>query len=140
MGVRGSREELLKDIESGQIKGLLLFGDSDLPEEYAAQLNFLAVQATKQSPTLMHADVILAGAAIAEKEGLITSSEGRVQAIERVLDTDLDSFDQLRYFWHHFDRSDSEINLENTRETVVFYNEDYQGILAPDQYAVWTKS
>ena len=78
--------------------------------------------------------------AIAEKEGLITSSEGRVQAIERVLDTDLDSFDQLRYFWHHFDRSDSEINLENTRETVVFYNEDYQGILAPDQYSVWTKS
>ncbi|MDD4323667.1 MAG: FAD-dependent oxidoreductase [Eubacteriales bacterium] len=139
LGARGTREELLDGIESGQIKGLLVFGDSDLPEEYASKLSFLAVQATKQAPGFMQANVILPGSCLAEKEGLITSSEGRVQAIERVIDTDADSFDQLRYFWHHFDRSDDEIDLLTARETVVFYNRAYQDILNPENTEIWVR-
>ena len=139
LGVRGSREELLKSIDTGQVKGLLVFGDSDLPEEYAAKLSFLAVQATKYTPAFTHADVILPGSCLAEKEGLITSSEGRVQALEPVIATDAGSFDQLRYFWHHFDRSDDDIDLQTAREAVVFYNQAYQAILDPENMDIWVR-
>ncbi|NLC88717.1 MAG: FAD-dependent oxidoreductase [Clostridiaceae bacterium] len=139
LGVRGSREELLKDIDSGQIKGLLVFGDSDLPEAYAAKLSFLAVQASKYSPAFVHADVILPGSCLAEKEGLITSSEGRVQALQPVIAADAGSFDQLRYFWHHFDRSDDDIDLQTAREAVVFYNQAYQAILDPENIDIWVR-
>jgi formate dehydrogenase major subunit len=139
LGVRGSREELLKDIDSGQIKGLLVFGDSDLPEAYADKLSFLAVQASKYSPAFVHADVILPGSCLAEKEGLITSSEGRVQALQPVIAADAGSFDQLRYFWHHFDRSDDDIDLQTAREAVVFYNQAYQAILDPENIDIWVR-
>lgn len=139
LGVRGTRAELLSDIDKGQVKGLLVFGDSDLPEEYAAKLSFLAVQTTKKTPANMHADVILAGSCLAEKEGLITSSEGRVQAIERVLKPIVGTFDQLRYFWHHFDRSDDEIDLRTAREAIVFYNKAYEEILDPENTNIWVR-
>ncbi len=112
LGIRGTREELLRDIDDGAVTGLLVFGDSDLPAEYAAKLSYLAVQTTKVIPALKHADVVLPGSCPAEKEGLITSSEGRVQAIHRVFDPVADAFDQLCLIRQHFDCSGSEIRSD----------------------------
>ncbi|HHU07024.1 MAG TPA: FAD-dependent oxidoreductase, partial [Clostridiaceae bacterium] len=95
LGVRGTREDLLHEIDSGQLSGLMIFGDSELPEEYAAKLPFLAVQATKDAPHLRHADVILPGSCSAEREGHITSSEGRVLPVHRVFEPTFDTAEQL---------------------------------------------
>ncbi|NLC25690.1 MAG: hypothetical protein GX777_03590 [Fastidiosipila sp.] len=139
LGVRGTRTELLDAIDEGQVKGLLVFGDSNLPPEYAAKLSFLAVQATKDSPALAEADVVLAGSSLAEKTGHITSSEGRVQAIKQVFTPSMGSFAQLCYFWHHFDRSDDKIDPETAREAVVFYNNAYENILDPENTNFWVR-
>ncbi len=139
LGVRGTRTQLLDAIDEGRVKGLLVFGDSNLPPEYAAKLSFLAVQATKDSPALAEADVVLAGSSLAEKTGHITSSEGRVQAIKQVFTPGMGSFAQLRHFWHHFDRSDDKIDLETAREAVVFYNKAYENILDPENTNFWVR-
>jgi NADH-quinone oxidoreductase subunit G len=56
-------------------------------------LPFLAVQAVEPSPLTEAADVVLPGAAWAEKDGLFTNDQGRVQASARVMDAPGDAHD-----------------------------------------------
>jgi NADH-quinone oxidoreductase subunit G len=59
-------------------------------------LPFLAVQAVEPSPLTAAADVVLPGAAWAEKDGLFTNDQGRVQTTARVMTAPGDARDDSR--------------------------------------------
>jgi len=86
--------EMLNAAERGEIKGLFVLGenpgmtDPDLNHARRAleSLEFLVVQEIFPSETTPYADVILPGAAFAEKEGTYTNTERRVQLVRKAID------------------------------------------------------
>ncbi len=80
--------QLIEAAESGQLKAIYIMGENlvrTLPqsERVAAalqKLEFLVVQDIVYTRTAKLADVVLSGAAFAEKNGSFTNMEGRIQA------------------------------------------------------------
>lgn len=134
LGFNGTRDALLAHLDEGRYDGLLVFGDGDLPCDGLESLDFLGVQAVLRRDFHAQADVLLPGSALAEKQGLVTSAEHRVQTIRRVLAPfpEIATEDQLKRLWHSFDRADDYMSRADILETIVFYNNRYQGIQAPD--------
>lgn len=85
--------EMLNAAERGDIKGLFVLGenpgmtDPDANHARRALTNteFLVVQEILPSETTPHADVILPGAAFAEKSGTFTNTERRVQMVREAV-------------------------------------------------------
>ena len=77
----------------GELKGMFILGDDPLAntpdqanmEEALSQLSFLVVQDIFLTETAKLADVVLPGAAFAEKEGTYTNAERRVQRLRRAV-------------------------------------------------------
>lgn len=86
--------EMLEAAIAGKITGLYIMGenpaltepDSAHVEKALASLDFLVVQDIFLTETARYADVILPGAAFAEKEGTFTNTERRVQKLEKAFD------------------------------------------------------
>ena len=78
LGINKPSQEIVKGIEEGTIKGLLVFGE-DIPLEYLDNLDFLAVHDLYLTPTGEKADVVLPAVSYAESTGSITNSERRIQ-------------------------------------------------------------
>jgi len=85
--------EMLNAAERGEIKGLFVLGenpgmtDPDINHARKAlsETEFLVVQEIAPSETTPYADVILPGAAFAEKDGTFTNTERRVQRVRQAL-------------------------------------------------------
>jgi len=85
--------EMMNAVESGQIRGMYIMGenpalsDPDICHVRKAleEIEFLVVQDIFLSETAAYADVVLPGAAFAEKGGTFTNTERRVQLVRRVL-------------------------------------------------------
>ncbi len=76
--------EILEEIESGQIKALYLIGE--IPSVAVLdKLDFLVVQNIFPTKNMEHAQVILPAASFAENSGTYTNFEGRVQRVKEVI-------------------------------------------------------
>lgn len=83
MGINTDREEFFQKLESGQIKGVASFGEDVDLSKY--NLEFLMVQDAQMSPMAKNAHVVLPGASFAESCGTFTSSERRIQRLNKVM-------------------------------------------------------
>ena len=85
---------MIEAAEQGRLKALYIMGENPLrglpqPErvkEALSQLEFLVVQDILNHETAQMADVVLPGAAFAEKQGSFTNLEGRLQPFDAVTD------------------------------------------------------
>jgi len=90
---RAGWEEMLSAAAQGRLKGLYILSSNPLgrtaqPAAALAALNkleLLVVQDMFRSETAEAADLLLPATALAEKEGTVTSLEGRVQRFDQVL-------------------------------------------------------
>jgi NADH-quinone oxidoreductase subunit G len=87
-------EDLLKAAESGEVKGLYVCGDDVLdavePERMRRvldRLELLIVQALKLPPGFQRAAIAFPTTTFAEKNGTFTNYAGRVQRIQRAIET-----------------------------------------------------
>lgn len=84
MGVDKDSNEVAKALVNGDIKGLLVFGE-DIPQVDLKKLDFLMVQDTHLTETAKMADVVIPAVSFAESEGTFTSSERRIQRINKAI-------------------------------------------------------
>ena len=77
----GTGAEMCRGIASGEIRGLLVFGD-DLRDVDLSRVEFLVVQDMHLSETAKKAHVVLPASGYAEKNGSFTAADGRAQAFE----------------------------------------------------------
>lgn len=88
MGIRSDSEEVLKVIASGQVKGLLVFGEdleSDLAKAVRSQVEYLVVQDAVMTELAASADVVLPMALPLESSGTITSTDRKIQMLAKAL-------------------------------------------------------
>lgn len=109
LGAGISAREIIKQAADGSIAGLYLLGperivSGELMEALKAarpKIKFVVMQASRKCDLLSLADVVLAGATFAEKEGSFTNYEGRIQRLCSALPlyknckTDLEIFAEL---------------------------------------------
>src|ERR1019366_10145924 len=93
-GADDGLDELLRACEAGEIKGLYICGDDILdaiaPARLAAilaKIELLIVQDLKLRPQFGRAAVVLPTTTFAEKDGTFTNHAGRVQRIQRALES-----------------------------------------------------
>ncbi|MGH7933486.1 MAG: molybdopterin-dependent oxidoreductase, partial [Candidatus Binataceae bacterium] len=87
-------EELLRAVEAGEIKGLYICGD-DIVDTVASgrlgailgRLELLITQDLQARPEFARAAVVFPATTWAEKDGTFTNHDGRVQRIQRALET-----------------------------------------------------
>lgn len=84
MGIDKDSNEVAKAIENGAIKGLLVFGE-DIPQVDLKKLDFLMVQDIHLTETAKLADVVIPAVSFAESEGTFTSSERRIQRLNKAI-------------------------------------------------------
>lgn len=86
--------DMLRAAREGKLRGLFILGENLVlagagglaAQEALTNLDFLVVQDIFLTETARLADVVLPGAAFAEKDGTFTSTERRVQLLTRALD------------------------------------------------------
>jgi NADH-quinone oxidoreductase subunit G len=87
----GSLESIRAGVQSGQIKALLVFGedlitDAGFTTEDLANLDFLLQTSLLANPTASQANLVLPGAAFAEKRGSMVNLTGRLQRLNRAIE------------------------------------------------------
>ncbi|HHX20057.1 MAG TPA: FAD-dependent oxidoreductase [Clostridiaceae bacterium] len=129
MGVVLDRDQLLAQIDSGDVKGLVIFGE-ELPEGYADKLSFLAVQTLRMNPTAEKADVVLPAAAFIETDGFVTSSERRISRVRQALKPvlGLTNFEMIRSLMRTFDVVCDELSRQDILGEIVKWNANYVGV------------
>jgi len=86
--------EMMKEMPKGNVKGIYLVGEdivlsepnASRVEEGLNQVEFLVVQDIFLNETCRWADVILPAACFAEKDGVFTNSDRRVQRVRKAVD------------------------------------------------------
>lgn len=73
-----------QQIANGEIKGLFCFGE-DIPHIDLSGLTFLAVQDLHMTETAKKANVVFPASSFAEVNGTFTSTDGRVQALQKAV-------------------------------------------------------
>lgn len=84
MGIKKIGDRIIEKINNKSIKGLLVFGE-DVPHINFDSLDFLMVQDTHLTETAKKADVVLPSTGFAESSGTFTSSERRIQKLNKVI-------------------------------------------------------
>ena len=85
---------MMVELAKGNVKGLFVMGEdivisepnADKVERGLNQCEFLVVQDILPNETLRYADVVLPAACFAEKEGVFTNSDRRVQRVRKAVD------------------------------------------------------
>ncbi|NLC51575.1 MAG: molybdopterin-dependent oxidoreductase, partial [Firmicutes bacterium] len=92
-----SCREMLNQAATGKIRGLYIMGEvrKDMLHQLR-KVEFLVVQGLSLSETAKYADVILPGAAIAEKAGTFTAADGRVQPLQQAINPPQGVWDDCR--------------------------------------------
>ncbi len=85
-------------IQSGKIKALLAFNedlitDADFNAEDLSKLDFFVHSALLANPSAAHADLVLPGAAFAEKRGSMINLSGRLQRLNRAIEPPINARD-----------------------------------------------
>ncbi|MDN5346642.1 MAG: formate dehydrogenase alpha subunit [Clostridia bacterium] len=86
--------EMMQAAEEGRLRGMYILGENPVlsdpdaahVEKALRKLDFLVVQDIFLTETARFADVVLPGAAFAEKEGTFTNTERRVQLLHKAID------------------------------------------------------
>lgn len=86
--------EMMRAAEEGRLKGMYILGENPVltdpdvshVEKALRNLEFLVVQDIFLTETARLADVVLPGAAFAEKEGTVTNTERRVQLMHKAVE------------------------------------------------------
>ena len=81
---------ILQDVESGEIKALLVFGSNPaktfhLAKEHLGKLDFLMVAELFPTETTEAAHVVLPATSFAEKSGTVTNTCGQVQILKKTM-------------------------------------------------------
>ncbi|MFZ5969507.1 MAG: molybdopterin-dependent oxidoreductase [Bacillota bacterium] len=84
MGVDKDAGEIVREIETESVKGLLIFGE-DIPSIDVSKLKFLMVQDTHLTETAKKADVVLPAVSFAESRGTFTNSERKIQKLQQAI-------------------------------------------------------
>ncbi len=82
---------ILENVRNGSIKALLVFGedlvtDAGFTTEDLEKLDFLLQTSLLANPTANHANLVLPGAAFAEKRGSMVNLSGRLQRLNRAIE------------------------------------------------------
>jgi predicted molibdopterin-dependent oxidoreductase YjgC len=85
---------MMKAIQKGTVRGLYVMGEdiilsepnTSAMEEGLNKIEFLVVQDILPTETMRYADVVLPAACFAEKDGVFTNSDRRVQRVRKALD------------------------------------------------------
>lgn len=88
IGWSGGADAVLSEAEKGRVRTLLIFGhDFSDPkaEEALKSAEFVVYQGANWNGTARSADIVLAGAVHAEKDGTFTNFEGRIQRFRQAL-------------------------------------------------------
>jgi formate dehydrogenase major subunit/formate dehydrogenase alpha subunit len=86
--------EMMKSMQKGEIRGMYLMGEDIVisepnvcrVEEAMNEIDFLVVQDIFFNESCRYADVILPAACFAEKDGVFTNSDRRVQRVRKAVD------------------------------------------------------
>lgn len=86
--------QMMKSMQKGEIKGIFLMGEDIVVsepnvcrvEEAMNQMDFVVVQDIFFNESCRYADVILPAGCFAEKEGVFTNSDRRVQRVRKAVD------------------------------------------------------
>jgi len=86
--------QMMEDLVAGTVKGLFVMGEDPAVsepnvsrlDEALARCEILVCQDILPTETMRHAHVVLPGACFAEKEGVFTNSDRRVQRVRRAVD------------------------------------------------------
>ncbi len=81
---RITRDEILRSVSEGKIRGLYLLGSGAVPK--AKNLEFLVIQNSFFDENSEKADVFLPATTFAETEGIYVNVEGRVQMSQKVIE------------------------------------------------------
>jgi len=84
LGVNTDGAALAERVESGQIRGLFVFGE-DIPHINLEKLNFLAVQDIFMTETAEKSDAVFPCAAFSESKGTFTNTVGQISAVRPAL-------------------------------------------------------
>lgn len=86
MGFSKPNEALFELSEKGFVKGLLLFGGTEsISAEKGKNQEFLMVMDAFETPIMAYADVVLPAKTLIESEGSITTTDGMVRKVSRVV-------------------------------------------------------
>lgn len=86
MGFSKPNEALFDLSEKGFVKGLLLFGGTEsISAEKGKNQEFLMVMDAFETPIMAYADVVLPAKTLIESEGSITTTDGMVRKLARVV-------------------------------------------------------
>ena len=85
MGIKKIVSSMVRGINSKNIRGLLVFGE-DIPNINLSTLDFLMVQDTHLTETAKKAHVVIPATAFAESSGTFTSTERRIQKLNKVIE------------------------------------------------------
>jgi len=85
---------MMKALQKGEVRGLYVMGEDILLsepntsalEEGLNRVDFLVVQDILPTETMRYADVVLPAACFAEKDGVFTNSDRRVQRVRKAVD------------------------------------------------------
>jgi NADH-quinone oxidoreductase subunit G len=86
----GDIRSILKGVESGEIKALLVFGSNPAKtfpavKEHLGKLSFLMVAELFPTETSEAADIVLPATSFAEKSGTVTNTCGQVQILKKTM-------------------------------------------------------
>lgn len=83
-GRKIAKDQILRQVSSGDIKALYLVGAASLPEKVKTE--FIVLQNSYRNEDSEKADVILPSVTFAETAGIFVNVEGRVQKFRKVID------------------------------------------------------
>lgn len=133
MGISTDAKSFTDEIASGDIKGLLIFGE-DVKTDDIKDLEFLMVMDTHLTETAKMADVVIPAATLFESNGTITSMDKRIQRVNKAVDTGLEhsNFEVIVEIMNTFT---SNCNITSEEEILELINkniDNYHGAMDLD--------
>ncbi|MFQ5901296.1 MAG: molybdopterin oxidoreductase family protein, partial [Thermodesulfobacteriota bacterium] len=96
--LQGALEGKLRVLYIAGADPVTMYPDGEFVKKALSKLEMLIVQDTFHTETARYAHVVLPGTTFAEKDGAITSSEGRVQRIKKVFNPSFETRNDIEIF------------------------------------------
>ncbi len=133
MGVNTDSAQLLKDVEKGKIKTLLVFGE-DIPEVQVNKLDFMMVMDCVMTETAEMAEVVLPAATPFEQSGLIVSSQRRAQSINNSFSPSCgyENWEIIKMLANISQKHFSYENGNQVRQEIAAKHKEYESVINAD--------
>lgn len=138
MGINRRSKDLVEAIENKTLKGLMIFGE-DVSGVNLDNLDFLVVQDLYLTPTAEKADVVLPAVSYAESSGTYTSSERRIQRINRAIPalTGYQNWEVVNEMMFMLGKTDNYNNIDEITEELSKTVKEYAGVYKLKNGAIW---